>query len=218
MQLDLFEQEMHVFAVCERLAERRHALRRDAPHDDVAVIRTVLAFDLPQPRLDARQPPLFRLQLLCKLRPLELEHAADFVDWQVVIQQRRDLLQREAQVAEREDAVEARQLIGRVVAVAGLRVDARRPEQAQPIVVPEHLDRNAAELREIANLEHGRGTLSTRLTQNTLSHGGRVKRLTCQRGQVAPCTFAQNRPSFTSLPDCLQQKAARIERYERPVV
>src|SRR6202522_2834434 len=59
-------------------------------------------------------------------------------------QDRLHLLQGEAQVFQRDDAVQLGELSGLVEAVPGGRVDAGRTEQADRVVVPEHADRYPA--------------------------------------------------------------------------
>jgi hypothetical protein len=47
------------------------------------------------------------------------QHPAHLLDGKFVVQQTRDLFERQAQILECENAIEARQLIGGVVAIAG---------------------------------------------------------------------------------------------------
>ena len=56
------------------------------------------------------------------------EHATDLGDGNLVVQHARDLVEREAEVLQRQDAIEALQLAGAVIAIAGLGIDALRPQ------------------------------------------------------------------------------------------
>jgi hypothetical protein len=69
-------------------------------------------------------------------------------------QDRLRLLQGEAQVFQRDDAVQLGELSGLVEAVPGGRVDAGRTEQADRVVVPEHADRYPAVPCELPDAEH----------------------------------------------------------------
>jgi len=78
-----------------------------------------LLFDLSQARFHARQPILLLAHARVRFDLLQSQHPAHLLDCEFVAQQWRDLFERQAQVFERENAIEARQLIGGVVAIAG---------------------------------------------------------------------------------------------------
>ena len=75
------------------------------------------------------------LYLLAQLCALALQHLVHLLGRQIVCQQAGDLLERETQILQRQDAMQARQLVERVVAVAGKVIDFDRLEQANLIVV-----------------------------------------------------------------------------------
>ena len=85
---------------------------------------------------------------------MHAEHAADLVEDDVFGQRLADLLQGEAQVLQRQDAVQARELGGGVVAVAGRRIDRLGFEQPDVRVVAQLADRGLRDAGEVADLEH----------------------------------------------------------------
>ena len=116
--------------------------------------------DLAQPPSDALQAGMLGQDLLLDLGLFQAHHAAQLGGRQVFAQELLDLLQRETQILERQDAVQTRQLLGGVVAVAAEAVDPGRHEQAELAVVPQGLDRYLGEFGEVTDLEH---TGSTKL-------------------------------------------------------
>ncbi len=62
--------------------------------------------------------------------------------------------QAEAAGATPYDPADRRELGGGVVAVPGGRIDLRRPEQAEAVVVPEHLHADLAQAGEFTDQEH----------------------------------------------------------------
>ena len=95
--------------------------------------------------LDAAQAGLLGRHVLLNLGPAQPQHPAHLLDGKVVVEQGADLLQRETEVAQGEQAVEAAQGRDVVEPVAGLRVDLAGLEQAGLVVVPEHPGRDLAE-------------------------------------------------------------------------
>ena len=65
-----------------------------------------------------------------------------------------DLLQAEAEVAQRHDLVQAAQLLNAVQAVPAGRPDSLRHEQAKVVVVPQHARRHLAEPGELPDSQH----------------------------------------------------------------
>ena len=65
-----------------------------------------------------------------------------------------DLVERKAELFERQDAVELRKLIGTIVPVAGLRIDAHGPQHAEAFVVAQQAARHARDLGKLADPEH----------------------------------------------------------------
>ncbi|OEJ21293.1 hypothetical protein AS594_37430 [Streptomyces agglomeratus] len=104
----------------------RHPHRRDALDDGVIRGHVPLTLDRPEPRLDLDQPRRRRGHRGLQLGPPQPQHGAQFLGGDLFVQDVLDLLEGQAEVLERDDAVEAGQLGGRVVAVAGGRVDVGR--------------------------------------------------------------------------------------------
>ena len=109
---------------------------------------------IPQERLDLRQPLLIRPDARGDLGLAQAQHAAQRLGREVLGEQRGDLLEREPQVLEGDDPVQARELRGGVEAVAAGEVDAGRLEQADLVVVAQHLDGYARQAREVPDLKH----------------------------------------------------------------
>src|SRR6187549_2220075 len=70
------------------------------------------------------------------------------------VKQPGDLVERESQFLERNDLVEANELVGGIVAVIGRGVDVRGFQQIARVIVAQHLDRDARKARKFANAEH----------------------------------------------------------------
>src|SRR5436189_166284 len=77
-----------------------------------------------------------------------------FLDADLLVEHRADLLQREAEVLQRHSPVEPAQLADLVRPVAGHGVDVRGPEQADRVVVAQHPYRHTAVSGEISNVHH----------------------------------------------------------------
>ena len=71
---------------------------------------------------DPAQAGLLDLHVLLNLGPAQPQHPAQLLDGHVVVEQRTDLLQREAEVPQGQQAVEATQCGDVVEPVTGLRV------------------------------------------------------------------------------------------------
>jgi hypothetical protein len=155
--------------VVERLDDRRdrlrlisrghagelgHPDRREALDDHSVGRHPGLVLDRHQPRLDPGEPGRLGLDPGLDLRPAQLEHPAQFGRGHLLLEDRLHLLQGEAELLERDDAVQLVQLARLVEAVPRVRVDAGRPDQPDRVVVPEHPDRNAAVPCEFPDAEH----------------------------------------------------------------
>jgi hypothetical protein len=110
--------------------------------------------DEPEPRLDAGQPGRTAGELVLELRLPQPQHAAQLLRGQLRVEDLADLLQAEAEILERDDAVQPGELVGRVEPVPGRLVDDRRPEQPEGVVVPQHPRRHLTERREVSDGEH----------------------------------------------------------------
>src|SRR5690349_3468467 len=155
--------------VVERLDDRRDGLwfvargytrqfgypdRREALDDDPFGRHPGSVLDRQQPRLDPGEPGRLGLDAGLDLRPAQPEHAAQFRRADLLREDRLHLLQGEAEVLERDDAVQLVELARLVEAVPGSRIDAGRPDQPDRVVVPEHPDRDAAVPCELPDAEH----------------------------------------------------------------
>jgi len=160
--------QAHELAV-QRLDDRRDGLRlvprggagqltdpdrREALDDDSVDRHAGLVLDAQQPRLDPGQPGRLGLNAIKDLGPAQLEHPAQFGRAHLLGQDGLHLAEGEAEVFQRDDAVQLGELAGLVEAISAGRVDAGRAEQADRVVVPEHADRYAAVPGELADAEH----------------------------------------------------------------
>ena len=107
-----------------------------------------------QARLDPGQPGRLVLDVSVDLGPAQLQHAAQLGRADLFGQDGLHLAQGEAEVLQRDDAVQLGQLSGLVEAVSGRSVDGGRAEQADRVVVPQHADRHAAVPSELPDAEH----------------------------------------------------------------
>jgi hypothetical protein len=81
-------------------------------------------------------------------------HSAKLLRRDVTGERPANLLQRKAQVFQGKNSVQARQLLGRVIAVPGPWNYVRRLEQSCFIVEAERFDLNARKRRKLTDLEH----------------------------------------------------------------
>src|SRR5215469_11558047 len=141
--------------------------RREAFDDDPVGRHTCLVLDCGQPRLDPGEPGSLGLYLSLDLGPAQPEHAAQFRRAHLLLQDRLHLLQGEAKILQRDDAVQLGELARLIEAVSAGRLDAGWTEQPDRVVVPEHPDRDATVPRELTDTEHD-------MSRSTASHGVRV--------------------------------------------
>jgi hypothetical protein len=90
---------------------------------------------------------------MLKLSAPQQEHAAKLIERDPA-EQPPGLGEGEPEFLQGHDPVELSQLLGRVAAIPGAWVDARRPQQPDLVVMPERADRYAAEPGELADAEH----------------------------------------------------------------
>ena len=135
--------------------------------DDVVPRHGAAPFERSEVGLDAAQAGLLGRHVLLNLGPARPQHPAQLLDGKIVVEQRANLLQRETEVAQGEQAVEAAQRGDVVEPVAGLRVDLAGLEQAGLVVMPEHAGRDLAEPCEFTDI-HDRPITRA-------SHGVKVK-------------------------------------------
>ena len=109
------------------------------------------------------------LHVLLNLGSAQPQHPAQLLDGHIVVEQRTDLLQREAEVPQGQQPVEATQCGDVVEPVTGLRVDLVGPEQAGLVVMPEHPGRDLPKSCEFTDGQHDAST-------TTASHGVKVKK------------------------------------------
>jgi hypothetical protein len=82
------------------------------------------------------------------------QHGLQPGERQVIIQQLGDVIQRQSQFFEAGDAVETGCLFGEVITVAGIRIDRRRTEQANFVIVAQCGYRYLTEFGKQPNPEH----------------------------------------------------------------
>jgi len=100
------------------------------------------------------QPLLLLTDRLLDLRPSQAQHRPHVLHGRVLGELLPDLLEREADVAEGDDPMQAAQLAGRVVAVPRRRIDPVRAEQGELVVVAKHARRHLAEPGEVSDVDH----------------------------------------------------------------
>ena len=137
------------------LPPRRNECRRDVAQDHIVCGLGGPIAELTQARIEPREAELPAGDLLLQFMAPELEHAAQLLRRKRLAEQAGDLLQGEAKVLKRQDAIQLGKLIGSVIAIAGQRVGSGRLEQPHAIIVTQHPNGNAAEPGELADLEHG---------------------------------------------------------------
>jgi hypothetical protein len=94
-----------------------------------------------------------RLELLLQLSAPEHEHPLEFPQGDSG-QELLGLHKGDPEFLQGDDPVKLPQLVGRVAAVAGLRIHPRRAEQPELVVVPERSNRHRPEPGELADAEH----------------------------------------------------------------
>lgn len=141
----------------------------DLLDDDVLGGHASLALDGLEPRADLGEPCPCLRQGRFELGLAQTQHAPQFVRVDLLVEDRADLFQGEAEVLERNDAVEQGELVRRVEAVARVRVDPGRAQQSDGVVVAQHPDRHPPVPGEVSDGEHDD-------PYGTASHGVRVKR------------------------------------------
>ncbi len=88
------------------------------------------------------------------LRLTEPQHAPQLVERDLVVDDLADLGQREPEIAQGEDPVQPLELVGPVPAIAGLRVDLRRRQEAEVVVVVQRPHRHLGHTGERSDPEH----------------------------------------------------------------
>src|SRR5262249_19989315 len=79
---------------------------------------------------------------------------ADLVGADVALHQLPDLVERQSQLFERQNAIEARQLVGGVIAVARPPINMLRLEKIDIVVVSQQAPPKLGDLRDLTNFEH----------------------------------------------------------------
>src|SRR5262245_17844569 len=83
------------------------------------------------------------------------QHPPQFVNGQVLVEDRADLVEIEAEVAQGHEAVESGQLVCRVIAVAGCGIHSVGAKEADLVVVAQHARGPLAEPGEVSDGHHG---------------------------------------------------------------
>jgi hypothetical protein len=121
-------------------------------HD--VIWHAILLGDGAEPGLDSEQLVRVLVDLMLKLGTPQEEHAAKLAEGDPV-QQPSDLGKREPEFLQRNDPANLSQPGCRLAAVPRVRIDRRRPQQPDLVVVPERANRHPTEPRELADAEHG---------------------------------------------------------------
>src|SRR5262249_12823523 len=129
------------------------------------------ALEKQQQRGGARCPGVHSFGVLAELLASPCQNGAELRRADPACDQRGDLLEGKPEVLENEDPVELLDLGSAVEAVPARGIDLRRAQQSDPGVVPERLDWNLCEPREVADPVHGYAFRS----RYGLSPGWRVK-------------------------------------------
>src|SRR5262249_48235133 len=117
------------------VADGRDELRASAAHRDLACRRHGALLEKLEARRRPGQAGALAPDAARQLLMPQAPHAADLFGRYVVGDQAADLAQREPEIPEDEDAVEALELRGRIEAVAIRALDARRAEQPDLVIV-----------------------------------------------------------------------------------
>ena len=94
-----------------------------------------LNFDLFKPGIDYAQAVDFVLNRLLNLGSAQGQHAANLFRRDVVEHHAFNLVERQAQLFQRQDPIEIRQLVSAVIAVAGKLIGVTRLEEADLVVI-----------------------------------------------------------------------------------
>ena len=92
-----------------------------------------------------------------KLGVAEPEHAVQLTGVDLLVENQPDLGERETQVLQSDDPVQAGKLARFVHAVPGYRVHVHGTQQAEPVIVTKHADRHPADIGEFSDTEHVSG-------------------------------------------------------------
>src|SRR6202043_1041532 len=86
--------------------------------------------------------------------PREQQHPLQCLRIHAFLKSLRDPLQWKAEVLERKDAVQPRQLPDRVVAIAGFAIDMHGRQESKLVVVTKRRNRDLRQRGELTNLQH----------------------------------------------------------------
>lgn len=120
---------------------------------DVICWHGTLSGDGAEPGLHSEQLVLVLVEFVLQLGAPQDEHAAK-LGHRDPVKQPPDLGQGEPEFLQGHDPVELGQLRCRVASVPGIRVDRRRGQQPDLVIVPNRADRYAPEPSELADAEH----------------------------------------------------------------
>jgi hypothetical protein len=132
----------------------RNADRLRLLDDDVLQLHDVAPFKCAEVRFDPPEALLFLSDRMLDLRPAQPQHSAKLLDRDLLAEERPDLLQPEADIAQGHDSVHSPQLVNAVEAVATVRVDPLGREQAKLVVVAQHAGRHLRQPGELSDVQH----------------------------------------------------------------
>ena len=127
----------HLVHVGARTMQREERRRLDRFEDDVETFGPAMPVDLRDAGFDMPQPRFLLAQRTLHLRPLQRQHGPQFGWRDLVLEQRPDLFQRQAELLQRENAVQPRQLPDAVIAIARLGIDMGGLQQSELVVEPQ---------------------------------------------------------------------------------
>ena len=104
-------------------------------------------------RLDAAQAALLLADGLLELCPTQSQHPVELLERELVDQQIADLLEREPEVAQRQQPMQATELPDAVVAAAAPGVDPLGNEQFELVVVTQHSRGHPPEPGELSDAQ-----------------------------------------------------------------
>ncbi len=105
-------------------------------------------------RFDPAQARLLLAQPLLDLGAADPQHSSELIERRLVVEELADLVEAEAEIAQRQQPVQTRELRHRVRAVPVVGVDALGTQQADLVVVPQHPRRDLAEAGKVSDAQH----------------------------------------------------------------
>jgi hypothetical protein len=147
----------------------RDAQRIGLLQHDVVGGHWIAPFDRPEMRFDPPEPGLVVGETRFDLGAANPQHAAQLVEGRAVVEHAADLVEAQAEITQRQQPMQPRELGHPVRAVSRCRVHRNGSQQSELVVVPQHAGRNVAQAGEVSDAQHD-------ATINRASHSVKVKR------------------------------------------